>query len=265
MAIIEMSKLRKTFGEVVALEGLTLDIPKSEIFALLGPNGAGKTTTIRLLTTIMEPTSGDARIGGFDIVRDASAVRRLVGYVPQVLSADGSLTGYENLLVFAKLFDIPRIERRQRIREALEFTGLGDAGDRLVKTYSGGMIRRLEIAQSTLHTPRVLFLDEPTTGLDPVARRVVWGHIRRLRDERGATILFTTHYMEEADQLADRIAVMHKGRVAALGSPAELKKSIGKPDSTLDDVFAYYTGSALDEGGDYDGTKRARRTSQRMG
>jgi ABC-2 type transport system ATP-binding protein len=251
---------------VHALAGLSLQIAEGEIFGLLGPNGAGKTTAIRILTTLLAPTSGRASIDGHDIVSESSLVRRSVGYVPQILSADGNLSGYENLLVFAKLYDIPSANRKGMIRGALEFVGLREAGDRLVKTYSGGMIRRLEIAQSTLHNPRVLFLDEPTTGLDPVARRVVWGHIERLRAVQGTTILVTTHYMEEADVLCDRVAILERGRVAALGSPKELKAGIGKPDATLDDVFQFYSGHSLEEeGGDFAATRRARKTAQRLG
>jgi ABC-2 type transport system ATP-binding protein len=183
-----------------------------EVFGLVGPNGAGKTTVIKMLTTLLWPTSGRARVAGFDLIRQAGSVRRAIGYVPQALSVDGSLTGYENLLIFAKLYDIPRRERESRLREALRFMGLGDAADKLVREYSGGMIRRLEIAQSTLHRPRVLFLDEPTVGLDPLARQAVWEHVEDLRDNYGTTIFLTTHYMEEADSLCHRVAIMHAGK-----------------------------------------------------
>src|SRR5581483_827110 len=194
-----------------------------------------------------------------------SAVRRIIGYVPHMLSADSSLTGYENLLIFAKLYDLPRGERERTVRTALEFMGLGDAGDKLVRHYSGGMIRRLEIAQSMLHAPRVLFLDEPTVGLDPVARKNVWDRIRELQQEFGTTIVLTTHYMDEADSLCGRVAIMHLGKIAALGTPQELKRSVGGDDATLDDVFAHYTGTALEAGGNYRETARARRTAQRLG
>jgi ABC-2 type transport system ATP-binding protein len=189
----------------------------------------------------------------------------LIGYVPQMLSADGTLSGYENLLILAKLYDIPRKERETRIREALEFMGLTDAAENSVKTYSGGMIRRLEIAQSMLHRPRVLFLDEPTVGLDPAARRMVWDHVEQLRDQFGATILITTHFMEEADALCQRVAIMHRGSVRVVGSPEELKASLNDPDATLDDVFMHYAGDALETEGGYREVSRQRRTVRRLG
>ncbi|HUJ73529.1 MAG TPA: ATP-binding cassette domain-containing protein, partial [bacterium] len=194
----------------------------------------------------------------------AAAVRRIIGYVPQMISADGTLTGRENLMVFARLYDIPRRERHSRVEEALTFMGLGDAADRLVRQYSGGMIRRLEIAQSMIHSPRVLFLDEPTVGLDPAARRAVWEHIEELRQRTGATIVLTTHQMEEADALCERVAIMHQGKLVALGTPAELKASIGGRKTTLDDVFIHYTGSNLETGGTYRETRRTRRAVRRL-
>jgi ABC-2 type transport system ATP-binding protein len=263
-AAVEARGLTKRFDALVAVDALDLRIEAGEAFALLGPNGAGKTTAIKMLTTLLAPTSGEASVAGHDVRRDIAAVRRAIGYVPQVLSADGGLTGRQNLEIFAKLYDVPRRERAQRIDDALSFMGLGDAADRPARTYSGGMIRRLEIAQSILHEPRVLFLDEPTIGLDPVARGNVWTHIRRLREEHETTLLLTTHYMDEADSLCDRVAIMHKGRIAALGTPAALKTSIGKDGATLDDVFAYYTGNSLEEGGDFADAKRARRTARRL-
>ena len=174
MSILETMALTRCFDGHTAVDALTIAVEAAEVFGLLGPNGAGKTTTIKMLTTLLPPTSGTASVAGFDIVRQAREVRRVIGYVPQLVSADGSLSGYENLLIFAKLYDIPRRERNSRIGEALDLVGLAGAADRMVREYSGGMIRRLEIAQSMLHRPRVLFLDEPTVGLDPVARRAVW-------------------------------------------------------------------------------------------
>jgi ABC-2 type transport system ATP-binding protein len=236
------------------------------MFALLGPNGAGKSTTIKMLTTLLPPSAGSASVDGFDIVRHAGAVRRIIGYVPQMLSADGTLTGRENLLVFARLYDVPRRERRQRVEDALDFMGLADFADKLVRQYSGGMIRRLEIAQSMIHNPRVLFLDEPTVGLDPSARRAMWEYIGELRERTGATIVLTTHQMEEADTLCDRVAIMHQGNLVALGTPGELKASIGtQPSATLDDVFIHYTGSNLESGGTYRETRRTRRSARRLG
>ena len=265
MAILELQKLTRRFGALTAVDALTMSVEPGEVFGLVGPNGAGKTTTIKMLTTLLPPTSGSARIEGFDVIRQAAEVRRVIGYVPQMLSADGALTGYENLLIFAKLYDLPRAGREERVREALAFMGLADAADRLVREYSGGMIRRLEIAQSMLHEPPVLFLDEPTIGLDPVARKAVWERIEQLRAEFGTTILLTTHYMDEADSLCNRVAVMHLGKVAALGTPAELKQSIGGNEATLDDVFAHYAGVELESGGDYRETARTRRVARRVG
>lgn len=265
MPILETQALTRRFKTLTAVDQLTLTIEPGEVFGLLGPNGAGKSTAIKMMTTLLPPTSGDAKIAGLSVTRRASEVRRLIGYVPQMLSADGSLSGYENLLIFAKLYDLPRADRQQRLREALDFMGLGDAADHLVRTYSGGMIRRLEIAQSMLHRPPLLFLDEPTVGLDPNARRAVWEHVRQLGTENGTTIFLTTHQMEEADALCNRIAIMHLGKVVATGTPQALKASIGGNGITLDDVFAHYTGSALESGGSYRDTSRTRRTAKRLG
>jgi ABC-2 type transport system ATP-binding protein len=250
---------------LTAVDGLTISVESCEVFGLLGPNGAGKTTAIKMLTTLLPPTSGNAKVAGFDIIHRAAEVRRVIGYVPQLVSADGTLTGYENLLIFAKLYDIPRSERTDRVREALEFMGLSEVGDKLVRNYSGGMIRRLEIAQSNLHRPSILFLDESTVGLDPVARNGVWEHIQRLRADYGTAIFLTTHYMQEADDLCNRVAIMHLGKVAAIGTPAQLKASLGKTDATLDDVFAHYTGYELELGGNYREVSRTRRVAQRLG
>jgi ABC-2 type transport system ATP-binding protein len=265
MCVLKTNALTRRFGGNAAVDGLTISVKAGEVFGLLGPNGAGKTTTIKMLTTLLPPTSGNACVAGFDIAHHASDVRRIIGYVPQMVSADGSLSGYENLLIFAKLFEIPRSERESRLREALALVGLTDAAEKLVRQYSGGMIRRLEIAQSMLHRPRVLFLDEPTIGLDPVARRAVWDHIERLRLDYGTTMFLTTHFMEEADILCDRLAIMHFGRVAAIGTPADLKASLGGKGATLDDVFAHYAGDALDSGGGYRETSRTRQTARRLG
>jgi len=265
MSILRTSDLTRRFGDFTAVDALTLDVAPGEVFGLLGPNGAGKSTTIKMLTTLLPPTSGTAEIAGFDIARHPADVRRVIGYVPQALSADGTLTGYENLLIFTKLYDLPRRQRDARVRDALAFMGLAEAGDKLVRTYSGGMIRRLEVAQAMLHSPRVLFLDEPTVGLDPVARRAVWEHLTRIRSETGMTIFLTTHYMEEADSLCNRVAIMSHGRVSAIGTPDELKQSLGREGATLDDVFVHYTGDVLESGGSYRDTSRARRTARRVG
>ncbi len=263
--ILQLDHLTRRFGEFTAADAVTLSVEAGEVFGLLGPNGAGKSTTIKMLTTLLPPTSGTAQVAGYDLLRQQPQVRRSIGYVPQALSADGSLTGYENLLIFAKLYDLPRNQRAARTRLALDYMGLSEAADKLVRTYSGGMIRRLEVAQALLHGPRVLFLDEPTVGLDPVARKAVWEHLSELREQTGMTIFLTTHYMEEADSLCQRVAIMHRGHLAAMGTPAELKASIGHPDATLDDVFAHYTGDVLESGGSYRDTSRARRTARRLG
>jgi len=262
--ILQTEELTRRFRNILAVNRLTLSVEQGEVFGLLGPNGAGKSTAIKMLTTLLPPTSGTARVGGFDIHQDAAAVRRIFGYVPQALSADGSLTGRENLRVFARLYDIPRKEIESRLSAALELMGIADTADRLVATYSGGMIRRLEIAQATLHHPKLLFLDEPTIGLDPVARDAVWEHLAVLRKQFGITIFLTTHYMEEAEANCTRIAIMYKGVVAAIGTPSELIASVGKPDATLNDVFAYYAGDSLATGGTYKETAATRRAMRRL-
>jgi len=264
VAAIETFALTRSFGETLAVDHLSLGVPHGEIFGLLGPNGAGKSTTIKMLTTLLEPTSGTARVAGFDIVAAPAEVRRRIGYVPQLLSADGALTGVENLTLSAKLYGMARAERKERIREALEFMGLADAAKRLVKTYSGGMIRRLEVAQAMLHRPAVLFLDEPTIGLDPVARRTVWDRLRELKDRYGITVLITTHDMDEAEELCDELAIMHQGKIGVIGKPAELRASLG-PEATLDDVFAHYSGGAIHEGGNYGDIQRTRNVASRLG
>lgn len=265
MAILETQALTRRFGEMTAVDALSIAVEPFEVFGLLGPNGAGKSTAIKMLTTLLPPSSGRASVTGFDIARQAASVRRNIGYVPQALSADGTLTGYENLLIFAKLYDIPHRERESRVRSALDFMGLAGVANRLVRHYSGGMIRRLEIAQSILHQPKILFLDEPTVGLDPVARHAVWELVQQLHAEHGTTVVLTTHFMEEADSLCNRVAIMHQGQMMAIGTPTELKASIGKSDATLDDVFIHYTGDKLQPGGSYRETARTRRTAQRLG
>jgi ABC-2 type transport system ATP-binding protein len=263
--VLETKNLTRRFGSCIAVDTLNLSVNGGEIFALLGSNGAGKTTTIKMLTTLLPPSSGTATVAGLAITTQAVSVRHMIGYVPQAISVDGALTGYENLLIFAKLYDLPRKERQTRIRAALEFMGLSGVADRLVREYSGGMIRRLEIAQSTLHRPRVVFLDEPTTGLDPIARNAVWEHLVQLRDNYGTTIFFTTHYMEEAESQCDRVAIMHVGKLVALGTCAELEAAIGGPDRTLDDVFTYYAGTTLDAGGNYRDVSAERAVARRLG
>lgn len=264
-ALLETQALTRRFDKFTAVNEVNLAVQPGEVFGLLGPNGAGKSTVIKMLTTLLPVTSGKATIAGFDVTQQASSVRRAIGYVPQALSADGSLTGYENLLIFAKLYDIPRAQRDRRIRDLLHFMGLEEAADRMVRTYSGGMIRRLEVAQSILHRPQILFLDEPTVGLDPLARTYVWTLVRQLCSDFGTTVFLTTHFLDEADALCHRVAIMHQGNVITTGSPTDLKASLNQPDATLDNVFIHYTGDQLASGVSYRETSRIRRTAQRLG
>lgn len=261
---IETNDLTRRFGEIIAVDKVNLRIPHGQIFGLLGPNGAGKSTTIKMLTTLLDPTSGAASVAGFDVAKSPAEVRRRIGYVPQALSADGALTGRENLTLSAKLYGMPHVARTQRISDALAMMGLTDAADRLVRTYSGGMVRRLELAQAMLHHPAVLFLDEPTIGLDPVARRALWERLMDLRRDLSMTILITTHDMDEADALCDVLALMHLGRVAVTGVPAELKAALGAK-ATLDDVFVHYSGASIQEGGNFRDIRATRRTASRLG
>ncbi|BAU67362.1 ABC transporter-like protein [Stanieria sp. NIES-3757] len=263
--ILETHDLSRRFGKFTAVERLNLSVRSGEVFGLLGPNGAGKSTAIKMLTTLLPLSSGNAYIAGFNLIHQADQVRRVIGYVPQALSADGTLTGYENLLIFAKLYDLPQQTRSKRIRDALAFMGLQEASHRMVQTYSGGMIRRLEIAQSILHQPQILFLDEPTVGLDPLARSAVWELVEQLRRDYGTTVFLTTHFMEEADNLCHRVTIMHQGRAIITGTPTELKASLNQASATLDDVFIYYTGDQLQSGGSYHDTSRVRRNAQRLG
>jgi ABC-2 type transport system ATP-binding protein len=218
-----------------------------------------------MLTTLLPPSSGTATVAGFDIRTQAAKVRRVIGYVPQMISVDGALTGYENLLISAKLYDVPRRERNARIADALSLMELTDASERLARDYSGGMIRRLEIAQAMLHRPPVLFLDEPTMGLDPIARHSVWERVLKLKQEFATTIFLTTHLMDEADALCDEIAILHRGCVAVTGSPDALKASIGREGATMDDVFVRYAGTLIESGGTYRDVSRSRRTARRVG
>lgn len=261
---IETTALTRRFGTVTAVDALSLGVDHGEVFGLIGPNGAGKTTTIKMLITLLPPTGGTATVAGHDVVHEQRLVRRAIGYVPQLLSSDGALSARENLDISARLYHIPTAERRERIEGALGFMALTDVGDDLVRTFSGGMIRRLEIAQAMLHRPGVLFLDEPTVGLDPTARRAVWEHVRSLRELEGTTILLTTHYMDEAAELCDRVGIMHLGKLVALGTPDSLAAQVG-PGADLDDVFTHFTGDDLDDGGTYRDVARTRRTARRLG
>jgi ABC-2 type transport system ATP-binding protein len=264
---VQCTGLTYRFGTQVAVNGLDLRIEPGETFGLLGPNGAGKTTTIRMLTTLLRPATGSVTVFGVSAAAQPMTVRRMIGYVPQLLSADATLTGRENVELFARLFDVPRRVRGERGAAALTAMGLTDAADRLVKTYSGGMIRRLELAQALVSAPRLLVLDEPTVGLDPIARTDVWDYIARLRESAQMTVLMTTHYMDEADTYCGRIALMHAGEIQATGTPGELKAALGD-GATLDEVFRHYTGGTLDgnpEKGGIRDVRRARRTARRLG
>ncbi|MFG2959191.1 ABC transporter ATP-binding protein [Streptomyces sp. NPDC048291] len=263
--------LSYSFGETKAVDGLDLSVGEGEVFGLLGPNGAGKTTAIRCITTLLPVPAGMVRVFGHDTGRERMAVRRLLGYVPQQLSADSGLTGRENVELFARVFDVPRRERAPRVAEALEAVDLTDAADRLAGTYSGGMVRRLELAQALVSAPRLLILDEPTIGLDPIARTSVWDQINSVRAATGMTVLVTTHYMDEADQHCDRIGLMHRGRIRALGTPTELRRGLAERQGsdalpTLEDVFRDVAGSGLDDqSGGFRDVRSTRRTANRVG
>ncbi|HVO72787.1 MAG TPA: ATP-binding cassette domain-containing protein [Ignavibacteriaceae bacterium] len=265
--ILEVKNLTKRFGDFTAVNSISFTIEKGEIYGIVGPNGAGKTTTIKMLTTLLPPTSGEAFIAGYNVAKSPAKVRRIIGYVPQLVSADGNLTGYENLLIFAKLYDLPPGEREKRIRDSIQFMDLSESADKLVKQYSGGMIRRLEIAQAVLHNPLVIFLDEPTVGLDPIARESVWEYVKILSG-RGTTILMTTHYMEEADRMCNHLTILNKGGIAAFGSPAGLKESIGNTNASLNEVYDFYVGKSAESeelGGNFRDVSRTRRTAKRLG
>jgi ABC-2 type transport system ATP-binding protein len=223
---IEVENITKRFGDFIAVAGLSFSVEHGEIFGLLGPNGAGKSTLIRMLTTLVPPTSGKALVNGFDVTTQANEVRQSIGVIPQATTSDGDLSAWENLTIFAKLYGIPREKRKRTIAQLLEEVDLTQWADKPVKMFSGGMRRRLEIARGLVHEPRIFFLDEPTTGLDPVSRTAVWEMLSRLKRERDLTILVTTHYMDEADKLCDRIAIVDHGKLAALDSPLKLKASI---------------------------------------
>ena len=226
MDAIVADELRKQYGEIQALDGVSFAVREGEVFALLGPNGAGKSTTVRILTTLTKPDSGSATVAGHDVVRHPDRARRALGYVPQESGIDREATGRENLTLQGRIYGMRGPELTQRVDELLELVGLADAADRIVRGYSGGMKRRLDIALGLVHRPSVLFLDEPTTGLDPEARVAMWAEVQRLAAQESLTILLTTHYLEEADQLADRLAIVSRGRIIVEGTPEELKRGL---------------------------------------
>jgi len=244
-AAVLVDDLVVRFEQTVAVGGVSFAVAPGEVFGLLGPNGAGKTTTIRVLTTLLPPTSGRALVAGRDVRSEGLAVRSTIGYIPQAISVDGALTARENLDFYARVTGVGRRERKRRIEQAIASMNLEAMLDRLARTLSGGMLRRLEIATALLNRPAVLFLDEPTVGLDPSARRMVWEHLGALRAEVGTTILVTTHLMEEAERYCERLAIMDMGRLVEQGEPAELLERHGT--DSLEEVFTAVTGRALDE------------------
>ncbi|MEZ0110939.1 ABC-2 type transport system ATP-binding protein [Catenulispora sp. EB89] len=273
---IAVTGLVYAFGQTRAVDGIDLTVPAGKVFGLLGPNGAGKTTAIRAMTTLLKVPPGMISVFGHDVARDRMGVRRLLGYVPQQLSADSGLTGRENVALFARVFDIARRERAERVAEALDIVGLADVADRMAGTYSGGMVRRLELAQALVSAPRLLILDEPTIGLDPIARTSVWERIDDVRAATGMTVLVTTHYMDEADQYCDRLALMHQGRIRATGTPESLKQDLAQAwrdagrdgEPTLEDVFRHIADSELlgdQDGGSFRDVRRSRNTASRVG
>jgi len=254
MFAVEIKNLTKKFGKFVAVDDLSLEIKEGQLFGLLGPNGAGKTTTISMLATLLNPTSGSAKICGHDVKKDRDMVRKSIGIVFQDQSLDDELTGRENMNLHGMLYGLNKAKRGERIKELLGLVELKDKADNVVKSYSGGMKRRLEIARGLMHHPKVLFLDEPTIGLDPQTRRRIWNYIKDLNKKENITLILTTHYMDEADVLCDEVAIIDNGKIVALDSPENLKKKIGSGEPimvpklpTLEDVFIHYTGHTIRE------------------
>jgi ABC-2 type transport system ATP-binding protein len=264
-AAVLVEDLVVRFGDLQAVGGVSFAVAPGEVFGLLGPNGAGKTTTIRVLTTLLDPSAGRAMVSGYDVRRESLSVRASIGYIPQAISVDGALTAYENLDFYGRVTGVPRRDRRRRIEEAIETMQLGPMLDRLARTLSGGMLRRLEIATALLNRPAVLFLDEPTVGLDPTARRIVWEQLGALREQAGTTIMFTTHVMEEAERYCERLAIMDMGRLVEMGEPVELLARNGS--ESLEALFTAVTGHAIDETqeGRLADARARRRVAHRLG
>jgi ABC-2 type transport system ATP-binding protein len=263
MSAVVADSLVVRFDALTAVDRVSLEIERGEVFGLLGPNGAGKTTTLRVLTTLLKPASGSAVVAGFDVRSDALSVRASIGYVPQALSADGGLTAAENLDFYARVTGVPRRARAARIAAAVEAMELEPMLDRLARTFSGGMLRRLEIATALLNRPEVLFLDEPTVGLDPTARELVWERVHALRAEAGTTVVVTTHLMEEAERHCDRLAIMDHGRLVEQGEPGALIEKHAAED--LEDVFTAVTGHDIATEGRLKDVRAARRVARRLG
>ena len=243
--MIDVRDLVKSFGSVLAVDRVSFTVPEGQIFGFLGPNGAGKTTTIKMLTTTLQPTSGEIRVNGFNPTSQQDQVRRSFGIVFQDPSLDSELTALENMELHGVLYGVPRAVRKQRIESLFHFVEIWDRRNDLIKTFSGGMKRRTEVARALLHNPKILFLDEPTIGLDPQTRNHIWGFIQQLSKEQKVTVFFTTHYMEEADRVADRVAVIDHGKIVSEGSPAELKERT--QTKSLEDAFISLTGRNIRE------------------
>lgn len=260
------------YGQFTGVDNVTLQVRPGETMGLLGPNGAGKTTVVRMLTTLTPVQQGELRIFGMDAREETVDIRSNIGYVPQQLSIESGLTGRQNVEWFARLYGVPRARRADRVNEALDAMELLDVADRLAGTYSGGMVRRLEVAQALVNRPSLLVLDEPTVGLDPIARDRVWTQVQKMQGQFGMTVLLTTHYMEEADALCDRVALMHHGELRAVGTPAKLKTEVSKvsPSATLEDVFRHYTAGDLspqsaEEGSSFREIRSSRKVARRAG
>jgi ABC-2 type transport system ATP-binding protein len=255
------------FGELEAVGGVSFAVAPGEVFGLLGPNGAGKTTSIRVLTTLLPATSGRALVAGRDVRSEGLQVRASIGYIPQAISVDGALTAWENLDFYGQVTGVPRRQRRERIDEAIATMDLAPMLGRLARTLSGGMLRRLEIATTLLNRPAVLFLDEPTVGLDPTARQLVWERLQLLREQEGTTILVTTHLMEEAERHCDRVGIIDHGRLVEQGTPAELRERHG--GDSLEEVFMSVTGRRVEPGVEEEGrladVRAQRRVARRLG
>jgi len=243
--MIEVENLTKKFNGFTAVDNISFSVKEGEIFAFLGPNGAGKTTTIRMLTTLLKPSSGKISLAGFDPIKDKDKARKSFGIVFQDQSLDDELTAFENMEFHGILYNVPKQVRKERIQELLEFVELWDRRNSLVKTFSGGMRRRLEVARGLLHHPRVLFLDEPTLGLDLQTRNHIWNYIKNLNEKEGMTVFFTTHYMEEAENIAQTVAIIDHGKIIVQGSPEELKEKTETP--SLEKAFLKLTGSTMRE------------------
>ncbi|CAM3278904.1 ATP-binding cassette domain-containing protein [Mycobacterium colombiense] len=263
---VDARNLTYRYGQFTAVDDVTLHVRPGETMGLLGPNGAGKTTMVRMLTTLTPVQHGELRIFGMDARRQTTDIRSNIGYVPQQLSIEPALTGRQNVAWFARLYGVPRNERADRVDQALVAMDLIEVADRLASSYSGGMVRRLEVAQALVNRPSLLVLDEPTVGLDPIARDGVWAQVQKMQAQFGMTVLLTTHYMEEADALCDRVALMHRGQLRAVGTPDKLKATVS-PSATLEDVFRHYAASGLDEDDDsseVNGSIREIRSSRKV-